>query len=56
MLKGIYHDKEKGLMMAYRSKRDSIRSLQDDKDSGALVASNLKAVPISLLSSVGWRR
>jgi len=56
MLKGVQHDKEKNLLRAKRLIRDSIRSLQDDKDGGAKVAGRLTAALIRFLPAVEMTR
>ena len=50
MLKQVQHDKERELLRVKRLIRDRIRSLQDDKDGGALVADSLttQSVPIAI--------
>jgi hypothetical protein len=52
MLKQVQHNKERGLLRVKRLIRDRIRSLQDDKDGGALVASSPITIPIPFLPAV----
>ena len=50
MLKGVQGDRQRGLLRANRLVGERIRSLQDDKDGGALVADSLttQSVPIAI--------
>jgi hypothetical protein len=56
MLKHVQHDKQRELMRPYGLISDRIRSLQDDKDGGALVANNPITIPIPFLPAVEMTR
>jgi hypothetical protein len=56
MLNPVQHDKPRKLQVAERLLVDSIRSLQDDKRGGGLVAVSLPVPPIRFLAALEMTR